>query len=103
MTPETPSGRQRPPISQEIRALGGARVFRGKRVLDVGAGAGRFALALAKVAAETLAIEPDPGAVAMARAAAREAGLSRVRFRVGHAEELREAGYDLALFSWSLC
>jgi ubiquinone/menaquinone biosynthesis C-methylase UbiE len=72
---------------------------RGGRALDVGCGAGRVSLNLAKAfpQARFTGVDPDAKSVELARAAAREQGLSaRVEFVQGTAETLPEdARYDL--------
>ena len=93
-----------PPAQRELAAYGGARLFAGKRVLDIGCGDGRLALGCARVASAVLGIDPDRGAIAAARARARTRGMRTTRFRVGVSEDLPvpDQSYDVALLSWSL-
>ena len=94
----------RPDGAWELRQLGAPERFRGVRLLDIGTGDGRLALAAAPLAAAVLGIDPDPSAIALARATARAHGWGHVRFRTGSAQRLVGGGdrFDLALFSWSL-
>ena len=78
--------------------------MRGKRVLDLGCGDGRFAIGVAPLAATVVGIDPDPEAIAAARKNARQAGLRNVRFAVGAAQRLPyPAGvFDVVILSWTL-
>jgi SAM-dependent methyltransferase len=59
-----------------------AEVGPGDRLIDLGCGDGRIAIAAARRGAEALGIERDPGLFAAAEGAARAAGLeARARFR----------------------
>lgn len=93
-----------PRAGREIRAFGGAGLFRGKDVLDVGTGNGRLALDLARHARRVLGIDPSEESVSVARKRAEVEGLRNVEFRVGDAASLDvgRARFDIALFSWSL-
>lgn len=88
----------------EVRAIGRQVSFRGKRVLEVGAGNGRLTFDYASLAHSVLAVDPEPAGVREGNATARRRGLRRVRFRAQRAERLRgrRASVDLALLSWSL-
>lgn len=59
-----------------------SRLASGGRVLDVGCGVGRVALALAAAypSAEVVGIDPDPDSIAKARQSAAAAGAERIRF-----------------------
>lgn len=96
------AGALRPDGARELRRLGAPRRFRGKRLLDVGTGDGRLAIAAAPFVARALGIDPDPEAIA--RATERARGLAHVEFRVGDAQSLaiRATKFDIAIFSWSL-
>lgn len=77
-----------------------AGVPRGGRVLDVGAGTGTLAIALAvaRPDVEVLAVDGDPGALALARA---KPGAERVQWREGLTGELDlpDASADAAVMS----
>lgn len=93
-----------PRAGREIRAMGGARTFRGKDVLDIGTGNGRLAFDLARYARTVLGIDPSEESVRGARETAAAKGLRNIEFRVGDAAAL-DVGrrrFDLAIFSWSL-
>ena len=94
----------RPRPLDELREWGGARLVRGKRVLDLGCGDGRFALGVAPLAATVEGLDPDAEAIATARKAAREQSVRNVRFAVGAAQRLPYAdeAFDVVLLSWTL-
>ena len=101
--PTTVAGmRPRPDI--EIATYGGPRVFRGKRVLDIGTGDGRLALGAAPWARLVVGLDPDPTAIRGARANARRMGASNARFRVAAAQRLPfpDGSFDVVLLSWAL-
>ena len=79
-------------------------LVRGKRVIDVGCGDGRMALGCAPHAAEVVGVDPDPGAIRMARAKAREQGAGNTRFKVGVAQQLPfpDGYFDVVILSWTL-
>lgn len=93
-----------PRSGREVAAWGGARRFRGKDVLDIGTGDGRIAFDLARHARRVVAVDPQEGAVAQARARCEAVGLRNVEFRVGDAArlDLGRARFDIAIFTWSL-
>ena len=93
-----------PRPAHEIRAFGGAGLFRGKDVLDIGTGDGRLAFAVARYARRVVGIDPDEAAVRLARQRADRIGARNVEFRVGSADrlDLEHERFDLAIFSWSL-
>lgn len=87
-----------------MRALGGGRLFAGRRVLEVGVGEGRLLWAYGAAARSVLAIDPDADAVGLASERAHALGWTHVSFAVAPAQRL-DAGaqrFDLALLSWSL-
>ncbi|HEV2010994.1 MAG TPA: methyltransferase domain-containing protein [Candidatus Limnocylindria bacterium] len=94
----------RPDGAWELRQLGAPERFRGVRLLDVGTGDGRLALAAAPLARRVVGIDPDRAAIAVARASARDNGWRHVSFRRGAAQRLVARGerFDVVLFSWSL-
>jgi ubiquinone/menaquinone biosynthesis C-methylase UbiE len=94
----------RPRPLDELREWGGVRLVRGKRVLDLGCGDGRFALGVASYALSVEGLDPDADGIATARKLARESGVGNVHFAVGAAQELpyRDASFDVAVLSWTL-
>jgi ubiquinone/menaquinone biosynthesis C-methylase UbiE len=94
----------RPRPLDELRAWGGEGLVRGRRVLDLGCGDGRFALGIAPYASRVEGIDPDAEAIATARQGAREAGLRNVRFKAGAAQRLpyRDGVFDVVILSWTL-
>lgn len=105
-------GRQIPSVSSSLRpnplheleAWGGDGLVRGKRVLDVGCGDGRFALGIASLAASVEALDADPEAIAAAKKIARKAGVRNARFAVGAAQKLHypDRSFDVVILSWTL-
>ncbi len=98
------SSKLRPPALDELRAYGGARLFRGKRVMDIGSGDGRLTFGPARWASEVLGLDQDPNAVRAARRKARELGVRNVRFGVAPAQQLpvRDRSFDVVILSWTL-
>jgi ubiquinone/menaquinone biosynthesis C-methylase UbiE len=94
----------RPDPLHELDQWGGETLVRGKRVLDLGCGDGRFALGVAPLASSVEGLDPDAEAIAAAKKAARESGAANVRFRVGAAQKLPypDATFDVVLLSWTL-
>jgi ubiquinone/menaquinone biosynthesis C-methylase UbiE len=94
----------RPDPLVEVDEWGGPRLLRGKRVLDLGCGDGRFALSVAPLASHVEGIDPDAEAIAGAKRAARKAGLQNVRFTVGAAQDLPypDGTFDVVILSWTL-
>ena len=107
---DTPSGRfvivsRHPRSGREIDAFGGARVFRGKKVIDIGTGIGRLAFDAARVARYVVGIDPYEDAIAQARQRCERERVMNLEFRVGDARtfEIRpHERFDLAILSWSL-
>lgn len=94
----------RPRALDEVRAWGGTRLVRGKRVLDLGCGDGRFALAIAPIAAKVDGLDPDPESIAAARRSARNDRVRNVTFEVGAAQHLpyADGSFDVVILSWAL-
>ena len=94
----------RPQPLDELHQWGGERLVRAKRVLDLGCGDGRFALAVAAFASTVEGLDPDAEAIASAKKAARRSGIRNVRFAVGAAQELPYSGgaFDVVILSWTL-
>jgi SAM-dependent methyltransferase len=79
----------------------------GERVLDVGCGTGKQALALARRAGAVVGLDVSAAALADADAAARRAGLSNLRLVEGRMDSLAEAlagerAFDAALSCFAL-
>jgi ubiquinone/menaquinone biosynthesis C-methylase UbiE len=94
----------RPEPLEELREWGGARLVRGKRVLDLGCGDGRFALGVAPYAASVEGLDPDQQGIATARRLTRESGVRNVHFAVGAAQQLPypDTHFDVVILSWTL-
>jgi ubiquinone/menaquinone biosynthesis C-methylase UbiE len=92
------------PEGAETDALARLAPVYGLRVLELGCGDGRLTFRYAAAAASVLAVDPDAGQIASARAALPAALADRVSFAATGAAEvdLPPATFDLALFSWSL-
>ena len=77
-------------------------MFRGKRLLDVGAGDGRIAIGVAPYAKEAIGVDPDAEAIATARR--RAVGVTNARFEVGSAQDLPFPAqrFEVVIFSWTL-
>jgi ubiquinone/menaquinone biosynthesis C-methylase UbiE len=93
-----------PPPGMELRLIQRFADPEGRRVLEVGCGDGRLTREYARLAANVVAIDPDPASIAAARKAFAADGITNVRFGVGSAQRVRFSGgaFDIALFSWSL-
>jgi ubiquinone/menaquinone biosynthesis C-methylase UbiE len=79
-------------------------LVQGKRVIDIGCGDGRMALACASYAVEVVGVDPDAEAIRRARTKARALAVTTARFEVGVAQELpfADGHFDVAILSWTL-
>lgn len=75
---------------------------RGKRVLEIGCGDGRFTFLYAHDAAYVLGIDPKRDDIRDARRARPISLASHVKFRVAKRISRPRRRFDIALFSWSL-
>jgi SAM-dependent methyltransferase len=89
------------PTDEFIRHISGACDLDGKTLLEIGCGSGRITRDLAARASEVVAIDPDAGALARARA---QVPAANVTFLHASAETLGLRGrpFGLAIFSLSL-
>ena len=73
-------------------------------MIEVGCGDGRLTEGIVSDASEVFAYDPDPEAVADAKARLAVELQQRVTFRVGSAREIEipRTQYDIVVFSWSL-
>ena len=76
--------------------------LRGKRVLEVGCGDGRFTYLYAHDAAYVLGIDPKRDEIRDARRTRPRELRRRVQFRVAKTVAPPRRRFDVALFSWSL-
>lgn len=88
----------------ELAAIGSVVDLAGRRVLDVGCGAGRLTSFAAERAASVYAFDPDANSVAKARASLPAMTGLQVSFGVHSAEALDvpRRRFDVALCGWSL-
>jgi len=86
------------PLLARLRRVTRAR----STVLDVGAGPGRFALALAPRVAQVVAVDASPVMGTLLRSAARRAGCSNVATVTGRWEDVDVEPADVALCSYVL-
>ena len=86
------------PFLARVRRVTGRRTT----VLDVGAGSGRFALALAARAAEVVAVDPSPAMLALLRRQVRRRHLANVACVEGRWEDVDVAPTDVAFSSYVL-
>lgn len=88
----------RDPTLSRVRRAAGRRTT----VLDVGAGAGDFALALAPRVARVVAVEPDPAMVAVLRREARRRGLHNIEAVEGRWEDAEVSPAEVVVCSYVL-
>jgi predicted RNA methylase len=74
----------------------------GKRLLEMGAGDGRFTFLYAEDAAYVLGVEPKRHEIRGARRARPPWLAKRLRFRAAKTITSPRRPFDIALFSWSL-
>lgn len=89
----------RPPYPKALLddLLRRARITGNGRLIDLGCGPGRIALALASSFREVLAVDRDREMIAVGREIARERGIGNVRWKVGRAEDVKapEGSFEL--------
>ena len=85
------------PISAATRALSWANIDAGDRVIELGCGDGRVAIAASKLGAAAHCVDLDPERVAAARTAAKSAGASR-SFEVGDVYDADLRNFTAAFF-----
>lgn len=86
-------------LTPEALALKLARINGTRKVIDAGCGVGGNSIAFARVGAEVLGIELDPGRAKMARANAKLYGVSsRLEIRSAEAESLIPIPFDGLIF-----
>ena len=78
-------------ISPRFLSLLADEALAGKRVLDVGCGAGRLTLLVAREALRVVGLDRDPGRIREAEARARSAGVTNVEF---HEADVDREEYD---------
>jgi cobalt-precorrin-6B (C15)-methyltransferase len=78
------------PTQEEVLAIAMQKlaIRPGDRVLDLGCGTGRVAIAVAETASEVVAIDRRPEAIALASRNANEAGSENISFLEGEADDL---------------
>jgi len=89
----------------EVRALRGVGIWRGKRILEIGCGDGRLTLRLATLEPKLIhAIDPSADLIRTAREKLSTGLMKQIRYKVGSAEELKYPSYsfDMVVFSWVL-
>ncbi|MGH3065808.1 MAG: class I SAM-dependent methyltransferase [Gaiellaceae bacterium] len=87
-----------------LAAILRAADFSGRRVLEVGCGAGRLTSGIAATASSVLAFDPKADDIRSARSSCPADMRERVRFEVASAAEIEvePQSVDLVFFSWSL-
>ncbi|CAN5860583.1 hypothetical protein BH23ACT1_BH23ACT1_06590 [soil metagenome] len=86
------------PLLARVRRVAGARTT----MLDVGAGPGRFSLALAPRVAHVVAVDPSSTMGSLLRSAARRAGSANVTTVTGRWEDVEVERADVAICSYVL-
>ena len=93
------------PAGSEIRALQKTVDWKGKRLLEIGCGDGRWTLRLAAFSpAHIEAIDPDAARLRLARQSRPPRYAQRIAYHLGRAASLRYARdqFDIVIFSWAL-
>jgi ubiquinone/menaquinone biosynthesis C-methylase UbiE len=92
------------PERNEVHALARVASWRGKRTLEIGCGAGRLTVRLARLGARVEAIDPNGKLLRCARRSLPVRHGHRVRFRVAGALRLpfQAGSFERVVFSWSL-
>lgn len=90
-------------VSPRFLALLEKEALGDQRVVDVGTGWGRLALALAPACRWVVGVERDPARVDEARRRARQAGLRNVEFVVADAESVAYDAFEPDLVTAHLC
>src|SRR5262245_2842514 len=103
MTPPRSDARVGVGISPRFMTLLTEEGLAGRRILDLGCGWGRLALALAPLAGSVGGIDRDAAAVAEAQRRARAARVSNVEFHVGDAEREEYGLWEPTLVTAHLC
>ncbi|HEX2026778.1 MAG TPA: class I SAM-dependent methyltransferase [Nitriliruptorales bacterium] len=89
---------ERDPFLRRVRPSVGRRTV----VVDVGAGPGRFALALAPRAGQVVAVDPSERMLSLLRQEARRRGADNVRTVTGRWEEVGDVEGDVVICSYVL-
>lgn len=92
----------RVPVCEAVLDILKSLVQPGDTVLDVGAGTGRYALPLARVARRVTALDPSPAMLARLREKMRVQGISNIDLLESTLEDAELAPHDLVLAAWSL-
>jgi ubiquinone/menaquinone biosynthesis C-methylase UbiE len=93
------------PAGKEIRALQDILDWKGKRLLEIGCGAGRLTLRLGALGPASIeAVDPEPKLIRQARRHLPPERSGQIHFHVGHAEKLRypDNAFDAVVFAWAL-
>lgn len=92
------------PQGVELKALRTAIAWRGKRVLEIGSGAGRLARRLVRLGASVIATDPDKDQVHTSAASRPKTYRTRLEHAVAAGEQLPFASgsFDVVVFGWSL-
>lgn len=93
------------PEGLELRAIERHLSFKGKDVLEIGCGDGRFTSKFFDKPRSLVAIDPDSDAVRIAETKIPSRSSHKVRLGVGEAEKLGfpPGSFDAVIFTWSLC